>query len=130
MQAGKLRDRVTFQRKKGVAAPQGSPSGETDAFGNPLPPTDEFGNVDAAFEDLFTVWADMLEHTGKERLAAGRIEAARTATIRVRRTVQTKTIAGSDRLLARGASWNILSVIRVGRDNAMIEFLCETGGAT
>lgn len=129
MQAGKLRDRVTFQRR-GAGAVPGESSGDTDEFGNSIPGSDEFGNVDAPFEDLFTVWADMLEHTGKERLAAGRIEATRTATIRVRRTVRTKTITASDRLLARGAAWNILSAIAIGRDNAMIEFLCETGGAT
>ena len=129
MQAGKLRDRVTVQRKVGVAAP-GEPTGTTDEFGNPIPATDEFGNVDATFDDLFTVWADVRETTGKERLAAGRLEASRTATIRVRSTAMTKTISASDRLLARGAAWNILSAIAVGRDNAMIEFLCETGGAT
>ncbi|SHF67454.1 phage head-tail adaptor, putative, SPP1 family [Loktanella atrilutea] len=128
MEAGSLRDRITFQRlleTDGTA----SVSAEVDEFGNPVPGADEFGNIAASHQDLFTVWADVRETTGKERLAAGRIEASRTATIRVRRTVQTRAIKESDQIRARGENWNIRSMIAVGNSGEAIEFLCEAGVA-
>lgn len=112
MQAGKLRDRVTFQRQASE--------------------TDDYGNVRGAFENLpnGTVWADVRETPGKERVEAGAVEAMRTATIRVRHSSFTAGITPADRVVARGEIWNIRSATLIGRRPEIVEFLCETGVAT
>lgn len=108
--AGKFHDRVTFQRP-GVG-------------------DDGYGNVTAPWIDDVTVWADMLEQLGKERVAAGRVESARAATIRVRQSSQVAAVKTSWRIIARGEAWNIRSIAAVGRKNDVLEMLCEAGVAT
>ena len=109
MRAGDLRDRVTFQRL---------------VSGN-----DGYGNVVTSWSDHLTVWADVLETLGRERIAAGRIEAARTATIRVRRSSDSRQLTEADRVSCRGMIWNIRSIAAVGRMNESLEMLCEVGVA-
>lgn len=110
MAAGKFRERVTLQRP-GVG-------------------DDGYGNVTAPWIDDVTVWADMLEQLGKERVAAGRLESARTATIRVRKSTDMALVTPAWRIMARGEPWNIRSIARVGRKNDVLEMLCEAGVAT
>lgn len=114
--AGKFRDRLTVER-------QGD-SGALDIYGNPaaavwqkLAPVGEF-------------WGDLRETTGKERLAAGRLEAPATATLRLRRSPETAAIEAADRVIARGAVWAIVSapVDPDGRGR-LVEFTLERGGA-
>ena len=109
MRSGDLRDRVTIQRA-------------TTA-------DDGFGNTISGWSDLLTVWANVRETPGKEIVAAGRIEASRTATIRVRASSQSRGVTAADRLQARGQVWNIRSVAAVGDGRELIEFLCEAGVA-
>lgn len=124
--AGKLRERVTFQRK--TSPDRTTPSDQTDPFGNPI---DGFGNSTGEFADHLTVWADIRETTGKEMVASGAVESTRTATIRVRYSQATEGIVAADRLVARGAIWNIRSgPVRIGRKAVVLEFLCEAGVAT
>lgn len=110
MKAADLRERITIQRQT-----------ET---------VDEYGNVTGAWADHLTVWADIRETLGKEKVEAGRVEASRTATIRVRRSSATAGITEADRIQARGAAWNIRSIAQVDRAGAMLEMLCEAGAAT
>lgn len=110
MRSGQLRERITIQRQT-----------ET---------VDEYGNVTGAWVDHLTVWADIRETPGKEKVEAGRVEASRTATIRVRRSSQTAAITEADRVQARGVAWNIRSIAQVDRAGAMLEFLAETGVAS
>ena len=109
MKAGDLRDRVTVQR-----ATHGD---------------DGFGNTISGWSDLLTIWANVRETPGKEVVAAGRIEASRTATIRVRASSQSRGVTAADRIIARGQCWNIRSVSAVGDGRELIEFLCEAGVA-
>lgn len=109
MKAGDLRDRVTIQRA-------------TTA-------DDGFGNVTNGWDDLLTVWANVRETPGKEVVAAGRIEASHTATIRIRASSQSRGVTPADRIIARGQVWNIRSVAAVGDGRELIEFLCEAGVA-
>ena len=109
MKAGDLRDRVTIQRATNS--------------------DDGFGNTISGWSDLLTVWANVRETPGKEIVAAGRIEASRTATIRVRASSQSRGVTAADRIIARGQSWNIRSVSAVGDGRELIEFLCEAGVA-
>lgn len=110
MRAGQFNDRVTFQRLVGG----------DDTYGN---------TVTSWNTDWLTVWADMLEGLGREAVAAGRLEASRTATIRVHRSTQSLAITPADRVLARGKLWNIRSIVAVGRKDELLEMLCEEGGA-
>lgn len=109
MSAGKLRERVTFQR---------ATSGD-----------DGYGNVVTGWADHLTVWADVRETVGKERVDAGRVEASSTATVRVRASSATRGLTEADRIVARGDTWNIRSVAPVGNDRAMLDILCERGVA-
>ncbi|WP_282026855.1 phage head closure protein [Limimaricola cinnabarinus] len=110
MRAGSLRDRITIQRQT-----------ET---------TDDYGNTVGAWADLVSVWADVRETTGKEKVAAGRVEASRTATIRVRKSSATAGITEADRLTARGETWNIRSIAQADRKGVMLDLLCESGVST
>lgn len=118
MIAGNLRDRVTFQR---------CAAGD-DGHGNVV--IGPWADIEPEAGAPLTVWADMLERLGGERLAAGAIEAPRMATIRVRRSAIISTITEADRIIARGMAWNIRSIAAVGRDREAIEFSCEAGTVT
>ena len=109
MDAGRLRDRITVQRL-------------TQA-------DDGYGNTVNGWANHLILWADVLETLGRERVAAGRIEAARTATIRIRASSDSKGITEADRVVCRGQVWNIRSIAAMGRSNALLEMLCETGVA-
>lgn len=110
MTAGSLRDRVTFQR---------ATSGD-----------DGYGNAITAWADHLTVWSNVRETLGKERVDAGRVEASRTATIRVRQSSDTLGLTEADRVTVRGQAWNIRSIAAVGNDGAMLDILVEAGVAT
>lgn len=107
--AGKLRDRATFQRLVAGA--------------------DIYGNTVNAWADHLTIWADVLESPGREAVAAGRIEAARSATMRVRRSPESLGLTAADRVFVRGRVWNIRSIGDVGRDRTMLELVIEVGVA-
>ena len=109
MTAGNLTRRITFQRASG--------------------PADGYGNTVSAWSDVLTVWADVRETMGKERVDAGRVESARTATIRIRRSSDALGITEADRISYNGRIWNIRSISEVGRDNAMLDILAEIGVA-
>lgn len=111
MRAGQLRDRVAFVRLVGTR--------------------DRYGNEVQGWDDPFlTVWADVLESTGREVVAAGRLEAPRTATVRVRNTPDARTVTEADGAIIRGGRWNIRSIARIGRKNEALEMLCEAEVAT
>ncbi|SHI90963.1 head-tail adaptor protein [Wenxinia saemankumensis] len=110
MAAGHYRDRVTIERQ--------------------AEEPDEFGNVSGAWSAHLTLWADVLERTGGEKLAGGAIEAGRLATVRLRSSSASRGITAADRLVARGDTWNIRSIANVGRKGDVLELLCEAGVAT
>lgn len=122
MAAGRYRDRVTFLR----LGPGGQPGEQTDEYGNPI---DDYGNSTGELQDHLTVWGDMLETLGKERVASGRVEAGKTATLRVRWSSAIAGITEADAVRARGENWNIRSIVRVGRRREVVEMLIEQGAA-
>lgn len=111
--AGKFRDRVTVER---VAA-----SGALDPYGNPQA---------TGWDTLAELWGDLRETTGKEHLAAGRLEGVATATLRLRASASVAGITTADRVLARGATWKIIGgpIDPTGR-GAVLEFTLQRGGA-
>jgi SPP1 family predicted phage head-tail adaptor len=110
MTAGQMRERVTFQRQTGGS--------------------DIYGNVVTGWADHLTVWADIRETLGKERVDAGRIEASATATVRIRASNATRALTEADRMIGRGVTWNIRSIVEVGNNRAMLDVLCEKGVAS
>lgn len=90
---------------------------------------DGYGNAITGWADLAggKLWANVRETPGKEAVAAGRLEASRTATIRVRASSLSRSITAADRVQARGHVWNIRSVIEI--DRATLELLVEAGVA-
>lgn len=109
MPAGRFREQVTFQRQS-----------EMD---------DGHGNVTGPWVDHLTVWADVLERLGGEKLSAGKLEASRMATIRVRTSPEVADMTEANRIVARGQFWNIRSIAAVGRKGDILEMLCEVGVA-
>ena len=105
MRAGNLRDRVTFQRL--------------------VQHDDGYGNTVNAWADHLTVWADMRETVGREAVRAGAVEAARTATLRIRASSQSRGLTEADRLVARGRNWNVRSIAAVGNDRDALDVLAE-----
>jgi len=108
MNIGRMRHRVAFNRKKLV--------------------DDGFGNVTGDFEPLFTVWGNVRETTGKERVAAGSVENTRTATIRIRSSTQSRGLTEADQAVARGETWNIRGIAFADDKGTMLDLLVEAGG--
>ena len=109
--AGLFRESIEFQRLS---------SGSVDAYGNTY----------TGWATLATRSGDIRERTGKERITSGALLDRSTATLRVRSDSTTSTITNADRVIARGITWAILSVIQVDAKNTMIEFLLEEGVAS
>lgn len=109
--AGRLRERAAFERQ--------DTAGGIDAYGNPSP---------AAWQPLVAVWGDLRETTGRERIAAGRVEAPATGTLRIRDSAAARAITAADRVTVRGHAWAILGG-PVEVDGRLLEFTLERGGA-
>ncbi|WP_226782750.1 phage head closure protein [Oceaniglobus trochenteri] len=108
---GSFRDRVTVQRQ--------------------LESVDAYGNVRGDWADLGAFWADVRVVPGRERIASGAVEATATATLRLRVSTAARAITAADRFLCRGEVWNIRNEpVVMGARRELIEFTCETGGAT
>lgn len=112
-QAGKFRERVTFQRlTDGDAA--------TDAYGNTL---------DAWGDDVVR-WADVVVRTGRERVTGGAVAGVNVATVRVRSDSITSQIGNDWRVYMRGKFWNITSdPAQTTRAGGVLEIVAETGTA-
>lgn len=117
MGAGNYRDLATFERKSADAL---------DRFGNPG------GGTWSAIAGLSGVRCWLRETPGKEALAAGRLEAPVTATLRVMASASApvRAVTAADRVQARGATWVIKGgpVDPDGRGR-QVEFLLERGVA-
>lgn len=109
MRAGKLRHRVQFLRQPFEG--------------------DGHGNVEGEFAPLFTVWGNVRETTGKERVAAGAVENVRTATIRIRVSSEVRGLTEADQAIARGETWNIRGIANADDKDEMLDLLVEAGVA-
>jgi len=113
LRPGKLRDRVTFLGVMPATGPT-----EYDEYGNEIP---------AAAGDL-TVWANVRETPGKEKLEAGRLEDQRTATIRVRASSDTRRINTGHQAEARSDAWDVKSVAALDDGRQWIDVLVALRG--
>ncbi len=113
MRASRYRDRVSLERE--------TDTGALDTYGNPVSPS---------WGELGDFWGNLRETTGKERVAAGRLEAPATATLRLRRSPEAEAITAADRVLARGQTWAIVGgPIDPDGTRREIELTLERGGA-
>lgn len=114
MGSGMYRDAAVFERKD---------HGATDRFGNP---------TGGDWQVIFESPANLRETLGKEAIAAGRLEASVTGTLRLMASPSSpaRAITAGDRVKVRGATWNILAgpidPKGLGRE---LEFTIQRGGA-
>jgi len=108
--AGKLRERVAFERLSGSVV-------------------DAYGNTSTGWAALTSRQADMMERPGKEAVTGGALDDRGTATLRLRKDSVTETITAADRVIARGTTWAIKNVIQLDSKGAMLEMLLEKGVA-
>ncbi|MGH1579075.1 MAG: head-tail adaptor protein [Planktotalea sp.] len=76
-----------------------------------------------------TLWANVREQLGKEKLEAGILESKHRATIRVRRSALSEEIETGDTAQLGEQDWKILSIAPVGDRGDDLDILCETAGA-
>jgi SPP1 family predicted phage head-tail adaptor len=112
MEAGKLRERVTFQKRM-------------------LQADDGYGNALTAFADVMTVWARITPLRGGEGVIAARLQGTQPVLITVRHSTETAAITPDWRLVdARtGTIYNIRTAVADER-KAQIDMICEAGTAT
>lgn len=91
---------------------------------------DDYGNVYSGWAQIGTRMSEMRETTGKEKIRGGALADVGSATLRVRSDSFTQTITAADRVLLRGYTWAIKSVIQTDAKNTMLEFSLERGVAT
>lgn len=109
--AGRMRDRITFQRHEDVA--------------------DGMGGRDAGWRDLFTVWGELRPERGRERVEAGRVSERTAGVLVVRSSVQTRGLTAADRFQdAAGAIYQIRSVTDPARRRRELEITFDDGAAT
>ena len=92
--------------------------------------SDAYGNTEGAAAELMRLRGSLEEFTGSERLAAGALEAERTASLLIYANDDTRGIRASDTVEARGARWNVRSVGQSPRSPRLLELVLATGVAT
>lgn len=109
MDAGRMDRRCIFERRDAVP--------------------DDYGNVTAgAWVALLTVWGALSEKPGHEAVAAGRMESAAIADLRIRDSVAARTITAADRVTVGGQVCAIRDV-RPPQRHGVIEMVIERGVA-
>ncbi|MBC8948513.1 phage head closure protein [Xenorhabdus sp. TS4] len=108
MRAGRLRHRVTIQKSEQSRAPS--------------------GQVIDKWVDAATVWAEVREISGRERLASGAVFSEATVRIwmRHRDDVTTANIILYDGANTRGTAFDIVAVIPDAK-HTRLELLCKGG---
>ena len=106
--AGQLREKVVFQQRAAAR--------------------DEFGQAGTAWEDRVTCFADIRELIGRSALEAGVPENLHGVKIAVRGTAKTRAITVTDRVLLRGQSAAVRSVMQRDRHGQIVDVLAFIGG--
>lgn len=110
MPAGRLRNRVTFQRA--TQTPDGG-GGYSIAWGTDL-----------------QLWADFRPERGAERIEAGRVTAPLSGTLRIRWSPTATLIHAGDRVTIEGETWNIRSIADETMRRQYLTMTVESGVAT
>lgn len=108
--AGKLRERITIQRRDESAI-------------------DDYGNATGTWATVTTRSADIREMPGKEAIESGVLMEVSPATIRIRSDSTTRAITTADRVQARGIVWDIDATTELDAKQRMIELRVTKGTA-
>lgn len=110
MRAGRLRNRVEFQR--------------------PVEMTSPIGEAYLGWETVARRWGDYRPERGREKLEAGRLESSNAGTLQVRFDSVTKDVTAEHRVLLDGVAMQIRSAMDPDMRRRTIEFVVEVGVAT
>ncbi|MGO4854919.1 head-tail adaptor protein [Phaeovulum sp. W22_SRMD_FR3] len=91
--------------------------------------SDPYGNPQRAWAEIVALRVSVLEQTGREAIAAGRLESTRLATVRFPPPPGIVALTDADRMIWRGQVCKIISVGRFGKGSWGMEVLVEIGGA-
>jgi SPP1 family predicted phage head-tail adaptor len=108
--AGRLRKRATFQSE--VQTPDGG------------------GGYALTWSDGPTVWCELVLERGRERVAAGRLDAAIGGVLSVRASSETRAINEGHRVLVDDIAYQIRSITDPDQRGAWLEMVVEKGVAT
>jgi SPP1 family predicted phage head-tail adaptor len=105
--AGSLRDRITFKRAS-VSA-------------------DDYGGEIETWTEIGQRWANVNYGKGQERREAAQINATIPATFRVRRDTLTRTIGAKDQIEFDGGTWNIVGAPVMTPDRDTLDIAAVRG---
>ena len=110
MRAGRLRDRVIFQRETETA--------------------DNAGGYASSWADYLTVWASFMPERGQERIETDRVNASFSGKLHIRSSSESRAVTESDRVSINGELYNIRSISNPDQRNRMLEMVVERGVGT
>lgn len=92
-------------------------------------PVDGYGNIKTGWVTLMTRWANLREVPGKEQIQSGAQVGVNMCTMRVRKDSETVAVTTADRVIVRGTTWDIESVIQLDARGREMEFTLKKGVA-
>ena len=104
MRAGRLNQRVTFQRK----------TESLDAYREDV----------GAWADLVTVYAGVEPVSGKEFFSALMVQSDITTRVVVRHSADVSVVKAKDRISHNGQIYDIQSILNIGSRNKELHFMC------
>lgn len=110
MGAGRLRKRVTFEKE--VRTPDGG------------------GGYSLDWRPEMTVWGGLQVERGRERVEAGRLNAAIGAVLTIRSSRDARALSPANRVIIDEETWNIRSITNPDSRNKYLELVVEKGVAT
>jgi len=108
--AGRMRDRVTFQRMAAT--------------------TDDYGNTTGDWANHLTRFAELVERVGRQKEENGALTDVAVASLKLRRDSSTKALTIADRVIARETTWSIKSISQIDAGGSMLEMVLEKGVAS
>lgn len=113
MRAGRLIKRVTFQRE---AATDDDGGGQAVSWGN--------------ITGLVRISATFMPERGRERIEAGRLEAAIAGVLQIRSFTLSRTVTEKDRVLIDDIPHQIRAIVNPDQRNEMLDMTVERGVAS
>lgn len=110
MRAGRLNKRVVFQTASSSA--------------------DGGGGGAKTWSDSLTVWGGFVPERGRERLEAGRVNAADAGVLSVRSSTASRAITTAYRVKIDGVPYNIRGISNPDQHNKELQMVVERGVAT
>ncbi len=87
---------------------------------------DNAGGNTEAWAPLVTVWAQFAPERGRERIQAGRLDAALAGVLRIRSSIESRGIVVTDRATIDGHVYNIRSIANPDQRGRVLELAIES----